>query len=44
MSYFRCGTEFCSIVQQLIGALLVIAAIGGVISVGQVGLQLFSAR
>jgi hypothetical protein len=42
-SFFRCHTEFCRIVQDVLVGLILLAAIGAAISLGSSGLQLFSA-
>jgi len=42
MPFYRCQTDLCRIVQDLLIGIFILAAIGGVISLGSSGLQLFS--
>lgn len=42
-SFFRCQTELCHVVHDLLVASFILAAIGGAISLSSSGLQLFSA-
>jgi hypothetical protein len=42
MAFFRCHTELCRTVQDVMVGIFILAAIGGVISLGSAGLQLFT--
>lgn len=42
-SFFRCQSELCRVVHDLLVAAIILAAIGGAISLSTSGLQLFSA-
>jgi hypothetical protein len=42
LHFFRCRTEFCRIVQDMLVGIFILAAIGGVISWGSSGFQLLS--
>jgi hypothetical protein len=42
MPFFRCQTDLCRIVQDMLVGIFILAAIGGVISLGSSGLQLFA--
>jgi hypothetical protein len=41
--FFRCQTELCGVVQDLLVGILILAVIGGTISLSSSGFQLFSA-
>ena len=43
MTCFRCRTGFCEIAHDALLGLMILAALGGVISLWSSGLQLFSA-
>jgi len=42
MPFFRCQTDLCRIVQDMLVSILILATIGGVVSLGSSGLQLFA--